>query len=126
MPVMVENVLGLLRARQDSVKDRILGWVADHYAGDAEVGRLSRELSLSPSRTAHLVKEKTGLSLGALVTSFRVNEAKGRLRLTDDRISEVAHRVGFDDSNYFSRVFSRAVGMSPRAFRGQKHLLGEV
>lgn len=36
---------------------------------------------------------------------------------TSMRVNQICHKVGFDDSYYFSRVFSRTMGMSPREYR---------
>ncbi|MEW6356119.1 MAG: helix-turn-helix domain-containing protein [Planctomycetota bacterium] len=126
VPVMLENGLGLLGARRDRISDTIMGWMGENYAEDIIVGDLARQLNLSPSRTAHVVKERTGLSFGRLVTSFRVREAKNRLRLTNDRITDIARQIGFGDSNYFSRVFSKQEGASPREFRKLRRAAGVI
>ncbi|OGV63424.1 MAG: hypothetical protein A3K19_30755 [Lentisphaerae bacterium RIFOXYB12_FULL_65_16] len=117
IPVMLENALTLVSARRDSITDRILDWVAANYRGRGTVADLAPHLHLSPSRTAHVVRERTGMSLGHLVLAARMNEARNLLRFTDDRITDIATQVGFVDSNHFSRVFARHEGMPARAFR---------
>ena len=47
----------------------------------------------------------------------RVGEAQVMLYDTTDSISEIAQAVGFEDAAYFSRLFSKYVGMSPREYR---------
>lgn len=59
------------------------------------------------------------MSLGRLVMAARMNEARNLLRFTDDRITDIAAQVGFEDSNHFSRVFARQEGISARQFRKQ-------
>lgn len=44
-------------------------------------------------------------------------EAKRQLLYTSKPISEIGYALGFDDPAYFTRFFSRRVGMSPRAYR---------
>jgi AraC-like DNA-binding protein len=45
-------------------------------------------------------------------------EAERQLRYTTMSITQIAYHLGFDDPAYFSRFFTRQVGVSPRAFRG--------
>lgn len=52
---------------------------------------------------------------------LRIREASRLLRTTDRPITEIAFEVGFSDSNYFSRQFRNAVGLSPREYRKQFH-----
>ena len=50
---------------------------------------------------------------------LRIREASGLLQRTDRSITDVAFQVGFPDSNYFSRQFRKAKGLSPREYRKQ-------
>ncbi len=61
-----------------------------------------------------------GTSPLAWVIEQRINRACGLLRHTDKRITEIAFEVGFNDSNYFTRQFTKATGLSPRNYRLRK------
>jgi AraC-like DNA-binding protein len=61
--------------------------------------------------------EATGLSPIAYLIQLRVNRAATLLRTTDDSITDIAFRVGFTDSNYFTRQFCHLTGVSPRRYR---------
>ena len=58
-----------------------------------------------------------GTSPLAWAIGQRINLACGLLRHTDKRITEIAFDIGFNDSNYFTRQFTKATGVSPRAYR---------
>lgn len=122
VPPLLDNILAFSGSRHDATRTRIFEWAAEHARHEPDIRDLARHLTLSPSRAAHVVKEHTGLSLGKLVCSLRMNEARNLLRFTDTRIGEIARRVGFPDSNYFSRVFAKDSGLSPREFRRQSLL----
>ena len=62
-------------------------------------------------------KEWSGVSPKEYKNRFRINVAKSLLENSNLQISEIASRVGFDDPYYFSRLFKKTVGVSPRAFR---------
>lgn len=67
-----------------------------------------------------LFHEWTGMSPAAFRTSLRIRNAKNLLVSTSMPVRFIAEQVGFDDSFYFSRVFTAAVGISPTAYRRQK------
>lgn len=62
----------------------------------------------------------TGLSASHFISKFRVDKATKLLVTTRMTVSEVAFEVGFHDSNYFSRIFSKIYGVSPGDYRKQK------
>lgn len=58
-----------------------------------------------------------GTSPLAWAIGQRINRACSLLRHTDKRVTEIAFDVGFNDSNYFTRQFTKAIGFSPREYR---------
>lgn len=62
----------------------------------------------------------TGLSASHFISKFRVDKATKLLLTTRMTVSEIAFEVGFHDSNYFSRIFSKIYGVSPGDYRKQK------
>ncbi len=80
----------------------------------AAVARMSKR---SLIRAFH---EATGLTPIAYWIQLRIHRAAALLRSSDEPITEVAFRVGFTDSNYFTRQFRKLTGISPRRYR-QRH-----
>ena len=64
-----------------------------------------------------LFRQQTGMTVGHYLRQLQLCQAKYLLRTQDCLISEVAARCGFDDSNYFSVVFTRETGLTPSAWR---------
>ncbi len=77
----------------------------------ASIAHMSRRSFLRVFQSA------TGTSPLAWVIEQRINRACNLLRHTDRRITEIAFDVGFNDSNYFTRQFTKATGFSPRSYR---------
>lgn len=61
--------------------------------------------------------EATGVPPIAYLIQLRINHAAARLRASADSITDIAFQVGFTDSNYFTRQFTKQTGMSPRQYR---------
>ncbi len=77
----------------------------------ASIAHMSRRSFLRVFQSA------TGTSPLAWVIEQRINRACSLLRHTDRRVTEIAFDVGFNDSNYFTRQFTKATGFSPRNYR---------
>jgi AraC-like DNA-binding protein len=75
---------------------------------------------LSVSRFCAVLKEETGASFSTLLNRMRIDRSAVILRKSDTPISEVAYQCGFKNQSYFTRVFKRERGCSPRAFRQQR------
>ena len=69
-----------------------------------------------------MVRRLTGRSATTYIQTELALRAKRQLCYTNRSVKEVAYDLGFDDSAYFSRLFTRVVGVSPTAFR-QKNLV---
>ena len=57
------------------------------------------------------------VSLFTFLQEYRIERSLEYLMDTANPISDVAARVGFEDSNYYSKVFTRLKGVSPREYR---------
>ena len=72
---------------------------------------------ISGNYLSRLVKKCTGRSVGAWIDIVRIQRAKRLLTSTTLPIIDIAAAVGVDDQSYFSRLFRKATGMTPSAFR---------
>ena len=64
-----------------------------------------------------LFRDQTGMTINQYLRQLRVCHAQHLLQHTELLISDVAMRCGFEDSNYFSVVFTRETGMTPSQWR---------
>lgn len=74
-------------------------------------------LNVSPSHLSKRFKAETGSNYVAYVTTRRIERAKMMLACTEMAILEIAVELGFNQVNYFSRVFKAYTGISPSEFR---------
>lgn len=66
---------------------------------------------------AKIFKETYGFTVNAYIAHVRVAKAKELLRFTDQSVEEIGAVVGIGDPNYFSRMFRRVEGVSPKKYR---------
>jgi AraC family L-rhamnose operon transcriptional activator RhaR/AraC family L-rhamnose operon regulatory protein RhaS len=93
-----------------------------NYPEPIEIGQLAEIARMSRRSFMRTFQAATGLSPIAYLIQLRINRAAALLRSSASSITDVAFRVGFSDSNYFTRQFSRQIGIPPRRYR-QTHKL---
>lgn len=98
---------------------------AIHYMKENMEKRLSlQDMALhtgySSSHFSALFRQKTGHSPSAYFNLLKVQYACLLLDTTDMRVNQICYKVGMEDMFYFSRLFSKIMGMSPKEYRKSK------
>jgi YesN/AraC family two-component response regulator len=79
-------------------------------------------IGLTPQYISRLFKQHFNINFIEYVTQRRINLAADLLKTTDLSVREVSARCGYNDMSYFSKVFSRFIGLTPREYRQQTRL----
>jgi AraC family transcriptional activator of pobA len=87
--------------------------------GLPNVATLASQLNLSPRYLSDLLKQETGKTAIELIHTYLIGEAKNRLGSDEQRVSEIAYALGFEDLSYFSRLFKKETGLTPVQFKKQ-------
>ena len=85
--------------------------------GLPSVRHLASELQLSPKYLSDLLKSLTGNTTQEHIHYRLIERAKLKLLASDASVAEIAHELGFEYPQYFSRLFKEKTGLSPTAFR---------
>jgi len=88
-----------------------------HYAEQISLDQIADTLRISPFYLSHLFSREGDFSLVEYITQVRMRKAKDLLAGGTKNVSEAAYAVGYNDGNYFSKVFHRYFGISPQAAR---------
>ena len=87
----------------------------DHYG--LTLASAAAQLHVNPSYLSGHFKRETGMGFSEFVNEQKINKSKDLLEKTNLRLLEIADLCGFEDQSYFTKVFSKRVGMSPREYR---------
>lgn len=107
----------LSSSKEDQFVLEILNYINNHYTEPISISILAKQFHCSHSHISHKFKKVTGHSPIDYITQRRMGAAQNLLISTDLTATEVATRVGYDNTNYFSTLFSKVVGKTPIKYR---------
>ena len=112
-------------ANNDAAEDENVSELAIHYMKENMEKHLSLQdiadqIGYSPSHFSLLFKKKTGHSPLTYFNLLKIQQSCQLLDTTDMKINQICYKIGIEDTYYFSRLFSKIMGMSPREYRKSK------
>ncbi len=107
------------QAVRDARVERARAYIEAHYGEAFDLDAVAAAANLSVSRLASLFRAQCGLSVLGYRDELRMAQAARLLRAGQQDIAAVGAAVGYADPAYFSRTFSRYLGVSPREYRAR-------
>ncbi|MEK3890537.1 AraC family transcriptional regulator [Bacillus sp. FSL K6-3431] len=96
---------------------RIYGYLTRNFDQKISIPTLCHLFNISARHLNRLFKQETGRTVVEVLHSIRIGKAKQYLLESDDKVINVAIKVGYDDPAFFSRLFRRMVGCSPGKYK---------
>jgi len=102
--------------RRHELMSRARQYIQQHYARCVSLDEIAEALHVSGYYLSHVFSAESDFTLFSYLTSVRMERAKALLLAGVLKVSEIARAVGYRSPNYFSKVFRRHFGCSPRYF----------
>ncbi len=102
---------------EDVILTHALEYIRQNFYNKITVAELAEFCHCSETYLSRIFKRHTGVTINVYINKIRLEEAKNYLTTSQHSMAEIAGIVGFGDPNYFSRVFSQMIGISPTEFR---------
>lgn len=101
-----------------NVVDRVRAYIEQNYAnGGLTVADIGKAVYLSSTYVSLLFKQETGQTVGEYLTQVRVDKAKELLRDPQYKFYDICYAIGYTDPSYFTKLFKKATGATPSAYR---------
>lgn len=104
----------------DTLSRKINAYIDNNFMEDINNDSLAVHFNISKEHMMRTYKRETGDTINNYLVSKRIDEAKELLLLSDLSMTEIAFRVGFKNSQYFSNSFKKNTGFSPKDYRKSK------
>ena len=107
------------RTTQNSYVEAAIRYIHRHYQEDISISTVSHELEISEGYLSRMFKKETNYTFTNYLIYYRLRLAMELLMDCRMKVYEVADRVGYSDTAYFSAQFKKIVGLSPSEYQGR-------
>ncbi len=97
-------------------------YIRMHLGDELNLETLSRKIGLSPNYLCTLFHKETGISIRRFIEKSRLEKAAYLLETEADLIADVGKRVGLPNPSYFSKLFKKFYGETPRRYRASRRI----
>lgn len=96
-------------------------YIYDNYSRDITLEEISKFVSVSPYYFSRLFKEEAGENYIDYLTSVRIKNAKYFMENLNMSVKEICYKIGYNDPNYFSRLFKKIEKITPTEYMKNIH-----
>ena len=118
---VAENIFELLSSKKADKNELIVKTIKEYINNNISesltLAKISEIVCYNKSYVSRMFKQVSGMGLSEYINQIRLEKAKELLVTTNIPIQSIATKTGFDTSQYFSSVFKKALGLSPKEFR---------
>ncbi|MBQ2704620.1 MAG: helix-turn-helix domain-containing protein [Clostridia bacterium] len=104
-------------SREVTFTDNVVAYINRHRSEDITSEDICHRFSCSRSYMSGHFNQDVGMTVREYITQLRIGDAKQLLKFSNISITEIAMTVGYTDSNYFTSLFKRKVGVTPSNYR---------
>lgn len=118
--VNVSSSLNITSGKDKHLMKQVTDYLNKHYSNEELcIHRMGKDIGMSRTNFFNKIKLITGVSPSRFVMTYRLNMAKYFLLEKQENISEVAFKVGFSSTSYFTRCFKELFDVTPTKFVDQ-------
>ncbi|MDF2815920.1 MAG: transcriptional regulator, AraC family [Paenibacillus sp.] len=104
----------------DDQRSHVIDTFFDQYNMNLTLEDLADLLHLSTRQTNRIIRQLYNTTFRDKLADIRIEEAKDRLRNTNDSVTLISEQLGFASQSFFSTLFKRKTGMTPLNYRKNK------
>lgn len=105
--------------KSNDIVAQSIHYMRDNLNRTLTINEISAYVKYSPYRYSTLFRQKVGYSPMNYFTRLKIQKACELLDITNMKSNQICQVLGYDDPLYFSRVFSKIMGMSPQTFKNR-------
>lgn len=111
---------GHSKRKYSALLEEARGFIRENYQReDMSLNTVAAQVNISPSYFSAIFSAEMGQTFVEYLTSVRLDKAKELLMCSSMRTAEIGYEVGYKDSHYFSYIFKKVVGCSPKEYKNR-------
>lgn len=104
------------KEEKDDIYTSLLSYITTNHNTRITMKDLSKKFNCSVSTLSHIFKKRSGVSISEYIENLRLDEARWLLKQNSYTVTEISDSLGFCNPAYFSSVFKKKFGVSPRRY----------
>lgn len=104
-------------SKHSEIVKKAIQYISKNFSEPLSLEAVAGQVHLNPAYFSTLFKQATGSSFKEYLNMVRVEESKRLLSNTDYSLIDIAVATGFEDQSYFSKVFKKYTGLTPKQYR---------
>jgi two-component system response regulator YesN len=117
MERFTDSVFNLTNVKHKDVILKSIDYIRNNYMKKLTLDEVAASVYLSPSYFSKIFKEEMDMNFNTYLNHIRIQMSKKLLADTSISIVDISNIVGFEDQSYFSKVFKKITGQSPKKYR---------
>ena len=115
--VIISYIESVQKQKAANIITQVKALVEKNYARDASLETVASQVFISPCYLSVIFKKETNITFKNYLIQTRIEKAKELLEKTDLKIYDIAEKVGYNNTRYFSELFQRICGKTPSQYR---------
>lgn len=115
--VFTESMFNYTPTKNNEIIKKAMSYISDNFASNITLDDVARHVHLNPAYFSTIFKQSCGSSFKEYLNMVRIEESKRLLANTDYSVVDIAVTTGFMDQSYFSKVFKKYTGLTPKQYR---------
>ena len=96
---------------------KAIAYIQENYGSPLKLEDVAKHVYLNPTYFSEIFKMECKVNFSDYLLDIRIENAKKMLRETDLSVAQIAAKVGYSDAKYFSKIFTKVVGIKPTGYR---------
>ena len=114
---IADNIQSMHNNDQNQLIQQIYKYLNDNFSQPIGLTNVSEHVNRNPSYISRFIKQATGRKFSEILAELRLEKAKKLLRSSNLKITQIAEQVGYPNLQYFTRVFTGQMNMTPAEYR---------
>lgn len=115
----ISVIVSIKEHKENPIIKKVCDYIYEHTDSDISLELMAEYVNVSSFYLSKLFKEEKGVTFVNFVNDTRLEKSRDLLKSTELSIKEVTAAVGYNDQNYFSRIFRNKYGITPTEFRSE-------
>ena len=115
--IFAESMFEYIPTKNSELMKKALSYISRNFASPITLEDVAKQVHLNPAYFSSIFKQSIGSSFKEYLNMVRIEESKRLLANTDYSVIDIAVATGFEDQSYFSKVFKKYTGLTPKQYR---------